>query len=142
MMYSCSTDVVFEQIETVDVNGWDYKKPVEFSFNAPDTSVLHNLIFDVRITPEYAYQNIWLFIEITDPDGAKHIDSIDCPLAYPDGKWIGSGLGDLIDNPILVQQNFKFSQIGDYHFKIKHGMRNDNLPNVKNVGVILKKVKS
>lgn len=142
MMYSCSTDVVFEQLETVDIEGWNYKKPVKFSFNAPDTTVLHNLIFDIRITPDYAYQNIWLFIEITDPDGSVHIDSIDCPLAYPDGRWIGSGLGDLIDNPILVQQNFKFSQIGDYHFKIKHGMRNDNLPNVKNVGVILKRVKS
>jgi len=100
------------------------------------------LIFDIRITHEYAYQNLWLFIETTEPDGSKHTDSIDCPMAYPDGRWLGTGLGDLIDNPILVYRNFKFAETGEYTFKIKHGMRNDYLENVQNVGVILKRVKS
>ena len=138
---SCSDGVVFEQIQTVDVEGWDYQKPVVVNFSTPDTSNRYNLIFDVRITHDYAFQNLWLFIETTEPDGSSHTDSISCPLAYPDGRWIGSGLGDLIDNPILVHRNFKFAEKGEYTFKIKHGMRNDYLPNVQNVGVILKQIK-
>jgi len=140
--FSCSDGVVFEQMETVDVEGWNYQKPVVVKFSTPDTSNRYNLIFDVRITPDYAYQNLWLFIETTEPDGSSHIDSINCPMAYPDGRWIGSGLGNLIDNPILVHRNFKFADEGEYTFKIKHGMRYDYLPNVQNVGVILKQIKS
>ena len=139
---SCNDDVAFEHLHTVDVEGWDYRKPVEFTFNAPDTSNKYNLIFDVRITPNYAYQNLWLFVETTEPDGYTHIDSINCPMAYPDGKWIGSGLGDLIDNPILIHRSFKFVKEGAYTLKIKHGMRHDFLPNIQNVGVILKQINS
>ncbi len=142
VLYSCSSGVVFEQIEEVDSEGWNYAKPVTVAFSTPDTSNRYNLIFDIRITHEYAYQNLWLFIETTEPDGSKHTDSIDCPMAYPDGRWLGNGLGDLIDNPILVYRNFKFAETGEYTFKIKHGMRNDYLENVQNVGVILKRVKS
>lgn len=139
---SCSSGVVYEQMEEVDVEGWSYQKPVVVKFATPDTSNRYNLIFDVRITPDYAYQNLWLFIESTEPDGSTHTDSINCPMAYPDGRWIGTGLGDLIDNPILVHRNFKFSETGEYTFKIRHGMRRDYLPNVQNVGVILKRIKS
>lgn len=139
---SCNNDVVFEHLQEVEVTGWDYKKPVNFTFTAPDTTENYNLIFDVRITPDYAYQNLWLFIETTEPDGYTHVDSINCPMAFPDGRWIGSGLGDLIDTPILIHRNFKFTKEGEYTLKIKHGMRHDNLPYIQNLGVILKRIKS
>tara|TARA_R110002050_G_scaffold221441_1_gene357313 strand:+ start:110440 stop:110913 length:474 start_codon:yes stop_codon:yes gene_type:complete len=139
---SCNNDVVFEQVDEVDVAGWDYKQPIQFSFNAPDTVQDYNLIFDVRITPDYAYQNLWLFIETTEPDGYMHTDSINCPMAYPDGRWVGNGLGDLIDTQILIHRSFKFTKLGDYTLKIKHGMRHDNLPHIQNLGVILKRIKS
>lgn len=139
---ACSTDVVYEQIQTIDENGWRYNEPVVVNLSTPDTLNTYNLIFDVRITPNYSYQNLWLFIETTEPNGSIRIDSMNCPMAFPDGRWIGTGLGDLIDNPILVYRNFKFSEMGDYQFKIRHGMRRDILPNVQNVGVILKRVDS
>lgn len=138
----CANDVVFEHLEKVDSTGWEYTKPVELTFEAPDTTELYNLIFDIRVTPDYGYQNLWLFIETTNPDGMTHTDSINCPMAYPNGRWVGTGVGDLIDTPILVHQRFKFTQLGQYTFRIKHGMRNDNLPYVQNIGVILKKINS
>lgn len=139
---SCSLDVAYEQMEEINVAGWNYSKPVTFTFNAPDTVNKYNLIFDIRITPDYGYQNLWLFIETTEPDGFVHIDSVNCPLAFPDGRWIGSGMGDLIDNPILIHQKFRFTKAGEYSLKVKHGMRNDELPNIQNLGVILKRLKN
>jgi gliding motility-associated lipoprotein GldH len=139
---ACSFDVAYEQMEEIDVNGWDYKNPVTFTFDAPDTTNKYNLIFDVRITPDYRYQNLWLFIETTEPDGFVHVDSVNCPLAYPDGRWVGSGMGDLIDNPVLVHHSFTFTKLGEYQFKVKHGMRNNQLPYIQNLGVILKRLKN
>jgi gliding motility-associated lipoprotein GldH len=137
---SCSLDVVYEQMEEIDPSGWDYKDPVTFNFTAPDTTNKYNLIFDIRITPDYGYQNLWLFIETTEPDGFTHTDSVNCPMSFPDGKWIGSGTGNMIDTPVLIHRSFKFTKLGDYQFKVKHGMRNDALPNVQNLGVILKRL--
>lgn len=137
----CNDYVVFQQVEKIDENGWDFKKSVNFSFDAPDTTHAYNLILDVRITPEYAYQNLWLFIETTRPSGEVYIDSINCPMAMADGRWLGSGVGDLIDTPILLRQKFKFSEPGPYVFRIKHGMRNDYLPHIHDIGVILKQIK-
>ncbi len=138
---SCEQGVVYEQMKEIDVTGWNYSQPVAFTFNAPDTVHTYNLIFDVRITPEYAYQNLWLFIETTEPDGYTHMDSVNCPLAFPDGRWVGSGMGDLIDIPILIHRSFKFTKQGEYKMRIKHGMRNDYLANIQNLGVMLKRIK-
>jgi gliding motility-associated lipoprotein GldH len=137
---TCGLDVAYEQMEEVDVKGWNYADPVTFNFTALDTTNTYNLIFDIRITPDYGYQNLWLFIETKEPDGLSHIDSVNCPMAFPDGRWIGSGVGDLIDNPVLIHQRFKFTKLGDYELKVRHGMRNDELPNIRNLGVILKQI--
>ena len=138
---SCEQGIVYEQMEEIDVKGWNYSDPVTFTFQAPDTMNTYNLIFDVRITPEYAFQNLWLFIETTEPDGFMHVDSINCPMAFPDGRWVGSGMGDLIDTPVLVHRSFHFTKEGEYKMRVKHGMRNDYLANIQNLGVMLKRIK-
>lgn len=137
---ACSTDVVYQKTETVAEEGWKYTHPFSFTYNVTDTNALHNLIFDVRVTPDYGYQNLWLYIETNWPDGSVYFDSVNCPMAYPTGEWIGNGVGDLIDTPVLLRQKFKFDQLGDVTIKIKHGMRHEVLPHVKNVGVIIKQV--
>ena len=141
LLVSCGHDVVYEQMEEINVAGWNYSEPVDFSFNAPDTINKYNLIFDVRITPDYGYQNLWLFVETTEPDGFVHIDSINCPMSFPDGRWVGTGMGDLIDTPVLIHRSFNFTKLGEYHMRIRHGMRNDNLPNIQNLGIMLKRLK-
>lgn len=138
---SCEQGIVYEQMEDIEVTGWNYSQPVTFNFTAPDTVNKYNLIFDVRLTPDYAYQNLWLFIETTEPDGFMHVDSLNCPLAFPDGRWVGSGMGDLIDTPILIHRSFKFTKEGEYKMRVRHGMRNDYLANIQNLGVMLKRLK-
>lgn len=137
---ACGDQVVFQQIDTVGEEGWNYMEPFTFTYQVPDTQQLHNLIFDVRVTPDYGYRNLWLYIETSWPDGSVYYDSVNCPMAYANGEWIGDGIGDLIDTPVLLRQKFAFDQTGEVTFKIKHGMRHHTLPHVKNVGVIIKQV--
>ena len=138
---SCEQGIVYEQMEEIDVNGWNYTDPLTFTFSAPDTVNKHNLIIDVRHTPEYGFQNLWLFIETTEPDGFMHIDSVNFPMAFPDGRWVGSGMGDLIDTHVLLNRSFHFTKEGEYKMRIKHGMRNDYLSDIQNIGVMLKRIK-
>jgi gliding motility-associated lipoprotein GldH len=137
---ACGNNVVFQQTEVEAEEGWAYTHPFSFTYNVTDTAALHNLIFDVRVTPDYGYQNLWLYIETNWPDGSVYYDSVNCPMAYPTGEWVGTSAGELIDTPVLLRQKFKFDQLGDVTIKIKHGMRYKHLPHVKNVGIIIKQV--
>lgn len=128
LLTSCNSDVIYEDMKNINVSGWNYAQSIDFSFDAPDTVQSYNLIFDLRITSSYRYRNLWLFIKTHEPDGFTHIDTINCPIAYPDGRWIGSGMGDLIDNPILIHPQFKFTKLGEYTLSVRHGMRNNDLP--------------
>ncbi len=118
---------------------WSYRKPLEFTFQAPDTINLYNLFVDVRITNDYAYSNLWLFVTYEDPAKNLKTDTLDCPLAYPNGKWIGTGLGDIIDTRIQIKKDWRFKKPGMYRIKIKHGMRHENLEHIRNLGILIEK---
>ena len=60
-------------------------------------------------------------------------------LATPDGRWLGNGLGDLIDHKFIVDENVKFQQKGKYKYIINHEMRIDKLSNIQTIGLIVKK---
>jgi gliding motility-associated lipoprotein GldH len=106
-----------------------------------DTSALYNVYINIRNNKNYPYQNLWLFLENQNPDSSIVKDSVECYLADQRGKWLGSGMGSIIEMPILYQQQVKFNQKGMYQFRIVQGMRDDVLQGISDVGVRVEKLK-
>jgi gliding motility-associated lipoprotein GldH len=133
-----STDVYF-QYQSVTPNGWS--KDSIYSFNIPisDTTVLYNVYVNIRNRGEYPYQNLWLFLSKTTPDKIQSKDSIECYLADQRGKWLGSGIGSIMEMPVLYQQNVQFKKKGTYTFKIVHGMRDSILIGINDIGMRVEK---
>ncbi|HRR62823.1 MAG TPA: gliding motility lipoprotein GldH, partial [Paludibacteraceae bacterium] len=69
-------------------------------------------------------------------------DTIECYLADIHGKWLGSGVGNVFEMPVLYKQNECFKQSGTYTFQIIQGMRNEVLPGISNVGLKVEKISS
>ena len=63
-------------------------------------------------------------------------------MADASGKWFGSGLGDILDNPILFKRNLQFPAAGDYQFEIQHAMRQDTVKEIYDVGLRISKVQN
>jgi gliding motility-associated lipoprotein GldH len=60
-------------------------------------------------------------------------------LAEADGKWWGSGLGDIFSNQIKVMENVKFPRKGVYSFSVEQNMRDNPLLGIEDIGVRVEK---
>ena len=79
-----------------------------------------------------------------DPKGALKKDTLECILAQKDGKWLGSGLGDIWD--IQCQfKSYRFLKQGMYTFEIEQAMRHgdlakiEQLPGIMEIGLRIEK---
>ena len=68
-------------------------------------------------------------------DFPKGAQSLEFKLAEADGKWLGSGLGDIYSNQMKMMQSLKFPRKGVYSFTIEQNMRDNPLVGIEDVGV-------
>ncbi|MGD1848118.1 MAG: gliding motility lipoprotein GldH [Salibacteraceae bacterium] len=132
---ACDSNRVYETNQPLDGEVWPIQKTVRFSVNISDTVSSHALLFNVRNSGRYAYSNLYTYLTTEYPDNRIELDTLEFVLAAPDGKWLGSGLGDIYDNQILFARNVRFPVPGEYTFEFVQGMRVDQLTHLLDVGL-------
>jgi gliding motility-associated lipoprotein GldH len=140
MAVACTSNDVYFQYKSVASKGWSKDSLYGFDIPITDTAAVYNVYVNVRNRGEYPYQNLWLFLSKSTPDKIQSKDSIECYLADQRGKWLGSGLGSIMEMPVLYQQNVRFKTKGTYHYKIVHGMRDSVLAGINDIGMRVEKV--
>lgn len=140
LLAACGSGVVF-QADTPIANGaWDSAFKPEFTFEITDTVSKHDVYIDVRHTGDYAYSDLYLFIDLAGPGGRTMRDTVECLLADPMGRWLGKGTGFIFasrthDAKVLYRLGNRFPAAGRYTIRIEQGMRDDPLPGIIDVGV-------
>ncbi|ADQ80539.1 gliding motility-associated lipoprotein GldH [Paludibacter propionicigenes WB4] len=137
---ACKNNDVFFQYKAVNAKGWNKDSLYTFDIQITDTTSTYNVYVNVRNRGEYPYQNLWLFLDKTSPDKVEMKDSIECYLADQRGKWLGSGIGSVMEMPILYQENVRFTKSGIYRYKIVHGMRDTTLTGINDIGMRIEKI--
>jgi len=137
---ACTSNDVFFQYKAVAPKGWNKDSLYSFDVKILDTLSAYNVYVNVRNRGEYPYQNLWVFIHKSTPDTIQTNDSIECYLADQHGKWLGSGIGSVMEMPVLYQQNVHFNKAGIYHYKIAHGMRDSILTGINDIGIRVERV--
>jgi len=137
---SCNSNDVFLSYKTIPLNGWGKDSLLTFDVAIKDTNAIYNLYVNVRNRGEYPYQNLWFFLSKKTPDNVLSKDSIECYLADKRGKWLGTGIGSVLEMPVLYQQKVKFNKAGIYQYKIAHGMRDSVLIGLNDIGFLVEKV--
>ncbi len=135
---SCSSDIIYSEYKPIPHEGWNADSIVPFTFEITDSIGHYDIIISVRHTQQYAYQNMWLFVNGITPTG-QPTDSIEFFVADNRGKWLGNGWGDLREMPVLYMQDVVFPRTGEYHIGIQQGMREEYLKAVNDIGVIIQK---
>jgi gliding motility-associated lipoprotein GldH len=134
---------VFEKDVTIPGQKWasSFKPIIDFAFQDKDTADLYNVFLVLRHSDAYLYNNIWIKGSVRVPgDTAAKSMQYDLPLADNKG-WMGSGMDDIYEHRVLIQQQTKFTKPGTYSFTLEQIMRDDPLPHVLNVGVRVEKAK-
>ena len=141
IVFACTSNDVYFQYQSVASQGWNKDSLYRFDIPIVDTIATYNVYVNIRNRGEYPYQNLWVFLAKTTPDSIESKDSIECYLADKRGKWLGSGLGSILEMPVLYQQNVRFSKAGIYHYKIRQGMRDSLLKGINDIGMRVEKVR-
>jgi gliding motility-associated lipoprotein GldH len=137
---SCDSNRIFEQNQAMPESGWDVTNSVKFDVDIKDPATATNFYINVRQADDYKWENLLIFFKTVLPNGATTQDTLDCRLADKQGKWIGSGAGDIYDNRIPFKRNVRFPMPGMYHFEIIQGMRMETVPQIMDIGLRIEKV--
>ncbi len=136
---SCDSARIFEKNQDLPEEGWTKDDIIKFDVDIKDPSTPANFYANVRNADGYPFNNLYLFIKTTFPNGKMSNDTLECVLADEKGKWLGNGLGDIYDNQILFKRNVRFPIAGVYKFEIQHGMRVEPVLLIMDVGLRIEK---
>lgn len=137
---SCTSDNLINQNTVIPDGLWDKRQIMSYVVDVPDTSSRYNLYINVRSNTDYAYSNLYLFMNTIYPDKQVSRDTIDCMLAASDGKWFGSGYGKYRFLSLMLGNSFSFPQKGTYTFELEQAMRHDTLKNINDIGIKIEKI--
>lgn len=132
----------FEKNSDIPQQEWHLRhRPVfELDISPEDTAFYYTIYVNVRHTDAYPFSNLWLLISTQTPgDSLPAVRRVELPLADAYGKWLGSGMDDIYEHRIPVQQNAILNKAGKYRFTFEQNMRQDPLPDIMSVGLRIEK---
>lgn len=136
---ACGNEVLIDTNIEFEKKSWEVKNTFKSSFEVSDTINNYNFFITLRNTDEYAYQNLFVFLKTEFPNGKTKLDTINCPLANRQGKWLGKGFGGVYDNRVLYMARKRFPLMGKYNISIEHAMRDEELLGILDIGVRIEK---
>ena len=137
---ACQPKILHEEYRQIENRSWNKDSVLVFTVSVSDTLQNYNLLMNVRNDVDYKYANLWLFIEIRQPDGQTLDDKFEITLADPSGKWLGEGFGGLKTREAIYRRNIFFPVSGEYTISVRQGMREDVLKGISDVGIRVEKV--
>lgn len=125
----CGPGPVAADASPVNPEGWLASDTVRLTFDVVQPDHRHDLQFGLRHDDRYPFSNLYLFVRLTYPNGKTLTDTLACPLAGPDGRWLGDG-GRWVDHRIGYKKAVAFPLEGQYRLDVVHAMRRDPLPGI------------
>lgn len=133
-LLSCGPEPVYDQFQVVEDTDWDKSKVYYFTFMIEDNSVPYDVTLSLRNNNFYPYQNLWIFSQEESPSGELTTDTTEYTLADEYGRWTGQGIS-LYHSNFLIRQHYRFPYPGQYTFSFRHGMRDDVLRGIQEIGL-------
>jgi gliding motility-associated lipoprotein GldH len=69
----------------------------------------------------------------------KMTDTLEFPMADPEGNYVGDVSGGLVLNRIIVKKETRFPRSGTYTFVLEQAMRDKELEEITDVGLTIVK---
>jgi len=142
ILVSCDNNVIFSESKNIESGIWNINEGVEFDANIDDITTFFNFYIEIDINEDFLTNNLWLFISTQSPSGNIQSDTLVYYIADETGKWFGNKRGEIIKNKFLYKSNIRFPEKGIYNFKILHGMRENDLPEISKIGIRIEEISS
>lgn len=138
---ACDESRILDENKDFINETWHKDSALVYSVDVEDTLVVYNIFINNRITRQYEYSNLYLFIDTEFPNNKIIRDTMECILLDPNGKFLGKGFGSVWSNKIRYRTNIRFPFSGKYKFTIEQAMRDEQLEHVLSAGIRIEKAK-
>ena len=132
-------NAVIDQNTEIVNNNWEYTNKLHYAVKIDDAAIPYNLYFNLRVTANYKYSNLFVLVHRTGPDKKTSAVRYEFPLAGKDGEWYGQGSGNIYSYQMRFISHYKFPAKGVYQFEIEQNMRDNPLREVSDVGLRVEK---
>ena len=140
MLSSCSKNKVYDEYQALDSGSWSASESINFEVQIPEQEgVLYDWLIALRNNNDYPFSNIYFFVDVESPSGTTQRDTLQYLLAEPNGKWLGSGLGEIKHMTLQYREEQAMVSGGLYKFRISHGMRDEELFGIEDLGFRIEK---
>lgn len=133
LLVACRQDIVYSQFETVPAAQWSADSAMVFHPIVEDSINHYQMQINIRHTDRYAYQNLWLFVDVVQDSLLLRRDTIEAQMANERGEWHGSGMSKLT-LPMIYLDHIELTE-GEYTITIQQGMREETLKGITEVGL-------
>ncbi|MBI4645299.1 MAG: gliding motility lipoprotein GldH [Bacteroidia bacterium] len=140
ILLSCQQKIIFKERREILDGTWNTENKQLFITEITDTLSPCNVYFYFTHTDNYQFSNIWLFLTITNPQNYHIKDTVEFSLVDDYGKWEGIQYGTLIIHAFPLKSNVVFPKYGKYELKFEQAMRKTELPEVREIGIMIEKL--
>lgn len=135
LVTACIDQTVYHTYQSIPSKGWGKGDTLFFHVPLTDSLVRLHLYAEVRNESEYTYQNLYLVIGNNLADSTCfRTDTLEFTLADSEGKWKGTGWGTLYQSSLPLDTAI-VRHPGNYTFKINHGMKDEILIGICDIGI-------
>ncbi|MDH8701205.1 gliding motility-associated lipoprotein GldH [Dysgonomonadaceae bacterium PH5-43] len=135
-LLSCSNKETFSEFHSFSNSEWDKSDTAKFEV-VISNNVDYEVSLQIRNNNDYSFRNLWLFVDCTNPTGQTRHDSINVELADVYGNWYGKGIS--LYSLTIPYENIQQQDSGLYRYSIRHGMREDVLKGISDIGLTVSK---
>ena len=131
LLVCCNTNTessysVFEE------DSWHADSIITLNHSVVDTITKQNLYLKIRHTTDFEYQNIFLFVDFQEKR-----DTIEVILSEKNGKWLGSGFGDIKEVEYCFAKEIIFNSKKTSNVTVEQAMRYGDQPVITNLKGII-----
>jgi len=139
MLGGCDANTIVDNNLAMPSRNWSYANKVKAVVEIADPSKRYQVDFKLRHTADYKYSNIFVLLHLKAAGRKKETRRFEFKLAEPDGKWTGSGSGNLYTYTFSMLKNYQFPAAGHYELEVEQNMRNNPLKEISDAGIKVSK---
>ena len=139
-LFSCDDASFYTKSYSFNNNTWERSVKPKFIVEIKDTKQLYDFIVTLRTSTSYKYNNLWIFLNTTPPNGLSVREPFEIKTCYPDGSWIGKKTGSIVEHTLIFKRR-KVPSRGKYKFILEQGITEKLIDEVVDISFEVKLVK-
>lgn len=135
---SCGERPLYSEVYSFDNKTWNQTDTATFNVIIEDTLTPYQSTLLLRTTTDYLYSNLWVYVDIVAPDGVKSTVAYPISITRPDGSWIGTKSGTIVESKLIFGAAI-FPMKGKYTYSLRQAVNQKEVENTLDIGLLIEK---